>query len=195
LKAVEIMPMIFKYNKTFAEAPSPATNQAWDEIFPTHGGFFVHPSLAPKRSAFAVFHQLHCLVNTISISPANILRNRIEGNTTDKIHEQDGLRHGFWALQNTIEKQKSHSSTSRGLRKNNDFEDVHNHNEETDLPHIRHCIDLLRQSLMCRPDLTIEVKDEELGGVTGFGTEHQCRDWQQLLLWTEAWENYEMELS
>jgi hypothetical protein len=58
------------------------------------------------------------------------------------------------------------------------------------LPHIRHCIDLLRQSLMCRPDLTIEIKNEELGGVTGFGTEHECRDWEQLQLWTSRWEDY-----
>ena len=54
--------------------------------------------------------------------------------------------------------------------------------------HLRHCIDLLRQSLQCRPDLTVEIKDSERGGVTGFGTAHQCRDWGQLLAWLEEWE-------
>ena len=57
-------------------------------------------------------------------------------------------------------------------------------------PHIRHCIDLLRQTLMCRPDLTIEVKDEEIGGVKGFGTQHQCYDWEQLVQWTRSWQDW-----
>lgn len=71
--------------------------------------------------------------------------------------------------------------------------------EEGDLPfmssppHIRHCIDLLRQSLMCQPDTTIEVKDEELGGVTGFGTIHRCRDWKQLMDWTAEWQWYDYQ--
>ena len=43
---------------------------------------------------------------------------------------------------------------------------------------------------MCLPDTTIEVKDEKVGGVTGFGTEHQCRDWDQLLSWTRKWQTY-----
>ena len=58
-------------------------------------------------------------------------------------------------------------------------------------PHIRHCVDLLRQSLMCRPDTTIEIKDDELGGVIGFGTKHQCRDWDQLVAWTSKWESFD----
>ena len=51
--------------------------------------------------------------------------------------------------------------------------------------HIRHCIDLIRQSLMCNADTTIEVKDEEINGVRGFGTLHQCKDWRGLVRWTE----------
>ena len=43
---------------------------------------------------------------------------------------------------------------------------------------------------MCRPDTTVEVKDEEKGGVTGFGTEHVCWDWVGLVEWTGAWEGW-----
>ena len=50
--------------------------------------------------------------------------------------------------------------------------------------HVRHCIDLVRNSLMCLPDLTIEVKDEARGGVTGLGLEHECIDW------VGHWETY-----
>jgi hypothetical protein len=57
-------------------------------------------------------------------------------------------------------------------------------------PHFRHCVDLLRQALMCQPDTTVEVKDEAIGGVKGFGTEHQCKDWDQLVEWTRTWQTY-----
>ncbi|KAK8067391.1 hypothetical protein PG997_014138 [Apiospora hydei] len=53
--------------------------------------------------------------------------------------------------------------------------------------HFRHCIDLLRQVLMCQPDLTVEVKNVTIGGVKGFGTEHQCKDWDQLITFTKEW--------
>lgn len=60
--------------------------------------------------------------------------------------------------------------------------------QEHSLGHIRHCTDLLRQSLMCNADLTIELKNEELGGVTGFGTVHRCVDWPGLLEWIRPYE-------
>lgn len=50
--------------------------------------------------------------------------------------------------------------------------------------HIRHCIDLLRQTLMCNPDTTVEEKDEEVGGVHGFGVQHRCKQWDELIDWT-----------
>ena len=37
---------------------------------------------------------------------------------------------------------------------------------------------------MCMADTTIEVKDEAAGGVHGFGVEHRCADWDQLISWT-----------
>ncbi|KAM0802769.1 hypothetical protein BDR22DRAFT_93856 [Usnea florida] len=57
-------------------------------------------------------------------------------------------------------------------------------------PHVGHCVDLIRNALVCRPDTTLEFKDKELGGVTGFGTEHVCVDWNQLVEWVSQWENY-----
>ena len=54
---------VFRYNRTFGSAPSDLTDRAWDALFPEQGGFFKHPTIAPQRSAFAVFHQLHCLVS------------------------------------------------------------------------------------------------------------------------------------
>jgi len=94
---------------------------------------------------------------------------------------QEGIRKGYWAI---------HAAATEGRQI-----------AEEDLPfmssppHIRHCIDLIRHSLMCQPDLTIELKEEELGGVRGFGTEHQCLDWVELIAWTSKWETYQQDPS
>lgn len=53
--------------------------------------------------------------------------------------------------------------------------------------HVRHCIDYLRQSLLCHADANFEMPSREAGGVTGFGFERQCRDIAQLKAWAEEW--------
>ena len=53
--------------------------------------------------------------------------------------------------------------------------------------HFGHCIDLIRQALMCQPDLTVEVKNETIRGVKGFGTAHQCKNWEELMNFTKTW--------
>ena len=58
-------------------------------------------------------------------------------------------------------------------------------------PHISHCVDLVRNALICRPDTTLELKDKEAGGVTGFGTEQLCVNWDKLVEWVSEWENYD----
>ena len=93
--------------------------------------------------------------------------------------QQDGIRQGYWAV---------HDAAVNGIKIDEDVFPF-----MSSRPHIEHCVDLIRQSLMCQPDLTIEVKDPEIGGVTGFGTEHQCRRWDQLLDWVKKWEGYKQE--
>ncbi|KAF2648524.1 hypothetical protein K491DRAFT_612607, partial [Lophiostoma macrostomum CBS 122681] len=52
--------------------------------------------------------------------------------------------------------------------------------------HVKHCVELIRQSLTCMADRTIEMKNQE-GGVTGFGTTHQCADYEELVRRVEQW--------
>ena len=59
---VNTVSRVFQYDRIFGEAPSNLSDLAWQALFPEQGGFFKHPDIAPERSAFAVFHQLHCLV-------------------------------------------------------------------------------------------------------------------------------------
>ncbi|KAI1739625.1 hypothetical protein F4680DRAFT_466416 [Xylaria scruposa] len=53
------------------------------------------------------------------------------------------------------------------------------------LHHMKHCFDYLRQSIMCAADPTLEARNESIGGVTGWGSIHQCHDFKALQLWTE----------
>ncbi|TVY82610.1 Oxidase ustYa [Lachnellula suecica] len=141
--SVETATHTFHYNRSFSYPPSNHTNRAWRSIFPKKGGFFVHPTIAPTRSTFSVFHQLHCL---------------------------NGIRTAYWV---------SHEAAIRGQRLPDEEIPI-----DIQPSHIRHCIDLLRQVLMCHGDTTLEVVDEKINGVHGFRTPHQCVDWEQLRVWT-----------
>ncbi|RAK78073.1 uncharacterized protein BO72DRAFT_507936, partial [Aspergillus fijiensis CBS 313.89] len=150
---VATKPSVFEYNGAFQDERSPLTNDLWEGLFPKRKGFFQHPTIADHRSAFAVYHQLHCL---------------------------NSIRQGYWGLYDMAVSRGQNNLTS----------------DDDDLPHmlsphhIRHCLELLRLALMCQPDLTVELKNETLGGVTGYGTEHQCKSWEDLSHWMAQWESF-----
>lgn len=52
---------------------------------------------------------------------------------------------------------------------------------------MRHCIDYLRQSLMCAADTKLEEVDPALGSATGWGFERRCQDIVRVLDWAEEW--------
>lgn len=55
---------------------------------------------------------------------------------------------------------------------------VRNHKEEW--PHLHHCLNYLRQIILCRPDLTLEPGkfDDDIFVGTSMGSVHVCRDWR-----------------
>lgn len=61
--ALAVKPHLFKMEAIYGAKPSNESDTAWSALMPKRGGFFNHPKIAPERSAYAVFHQLHCLVN------------------------------------------------------------------------------------------------------------------------------------
>ncbi|KAK1546116.1 hypothetical protein CPAR01_00083 [Colletotrichum paranaense] len=57
---------------------------------------------------------------------------------------------------------------------------------EIDLGHLGHCWDFVRQAIQCRADTTIEWQvSDELSGSLGWGYQHQCYDYDALLVWAE----------
>ncbi|KAH8699312.1 tat pathway signal sequence [Talaromyces proteolyticus] len=54
--------------------------------------------------------------------------------------------------------------------------------------HFDHCIDLLRQVIMCHGDIslhTYEWKDDYRWPWPSMRTEHQCRNWDKLMVWSK----------
>ena len=51
--------------------------------------------------------------------------------------------------------------------------------------HTLHCIEFLRQSIMCHADTTIQTEAEYHRGILAFGVEYQCRNWSQLVDWVD----------
>ncbi|KAK2056990.1 hypothetical protein LY76DRAFT_575289 [Colletotrichum caudatum] len=49
--------------------------------------------------------------------------------------------------------------------------------------HLNHCWDYLRQNIMCAADVTLEWHRWNEKVETGWGYEHQCKDWDALTQW------------
>jgi Mycotoxin biosynthesis protein UstYa len=67
---------------------------------------------------------------------------------------------------------------------------VDNHGELSDLErgHTFHCLEFLRQVVMCHADPTLDLAVPNFHGSessTGFGYWHSCRDYGALFEWTE----------
>jgi hypothetical protein len=56
---------VFKHLPVWGDKPSNQSDDLWNTLMPKRGGFFNHPKIAPERSAYAVFHQLHCLASSL----------------------------------------------------------------------------------------------------------------------------------
>lgn len=58
--------------------------------------------------------------------------------------------------------------------------------------HANHCLNFLRQILLCNADMTLEpttptvVQQHHINVVTGIGVTHQCRDWAQVREFAEG---------
>ena len=52
--------------------------------------------------------------------------------------------------------------------------------------HVRHCLDYLRQSLMCAADTNLETYNYEVDGVRGWGVK-RCRDYDGVVDFVNRW--------
>lgn len=62
-----------------------------------------------------------------------------------------------------------------------------NTNDRTSHPHIKHCFEYLRQSLMCLADGNLEAINSTTGIVTGWQSERTCKNFDKLKAWADEW--------
>lgn len=60
---------------------------------------------------------------------------------------------------------------------------------DLDPGHIAHCFEYLRQTLICMADTNIEQIDADAGGVTGWGVERRCGDYDKVVQWVTTWKS------
>ncbi|TGO67406.1 hypothetical protein BELL_0894g00020 [Botrytis elliptica] len=62
-------------------------------------------------------------------------------------------------------------------------EDVDNMPQHIDETHVLHCVEFLRQSVMCHADTSLQVEASYHQGILAFGTTYPCRNWWQMVDW------------
>ena len=58
-------------------------------------------------------------------------------------------------------------------------------NHDHDVEHVKHCIEYLRQSIICAADTSLEPFRNDIHGVDGFGHERRCRNYDEVFRWAE----------
>ncbi|KAL5343833.1 hypothetical protein BJX70DRAFT_393255 [Aspergillus crustosus] len=59
-------------------------------------------------------------------------------------------------------------------------------------PHVGHCFDYLRQSLLCAADSSLEPTNERVNGNANWGFEKTCRDYGSVKSWAERWKAFDI---
>lgn len=82
------------------------------------------------------------------------------------------MRRGYYQREDRIAALRSHDTEP-------EFE------HDVDEDHTLHCIEFLRQSIMCHADTTLQTEAVYHQGILAFGVQYQCRNWWQLVEWVD----------
>ncbi|PQE26945.1 tat pathway signal sequence protein [Rutstroemia sp. NJR-2017a BVV2] len=176
----------FTLSSSWSGAPSNETDQAWKNLVEDDMGAFsisaklfqqVNPSLetgvrVPYESkdkyvaTFDVVHKLHCLVSEL-LQISSPLRYLLPASELTLMC-QNLIRQSFYPDRYP------------------DYQGFHGHTSEEVQAHREHCIEQIRQSLMCSGDLSILtynwVKGERMPK-PNFKTVHACQNWDHMVGW------------
>ncbi|KAK6707500.1 hypothetical protein SNK04_008483 [Fusarium graminearum] len=161
--------------------PSPAIDEAWEKLlhyqYPAVSDEEIasnaalsflstdkHPVTGKYYGALDVFHNLHCL---------NMVRKHID-------KDYNGGDH----MKKKKKKKKRHG---KGMDMESSF-------DAAAMDHLYHCMNHIRQSLQCRPDLSpaaMHVFQDTDGSqfFLGNAKSHSCYDWQSIMDWAAARES------
>lgn len=115
--------------------------------------------------SLSVLHQLHCLVRPLPFPPPPPGKKKPHKAT----HTHPPTKQGV--IRDVVQKYEKHDK-SRFAGAGHEY----------------HCIDYLRQSIMCAGDTTLDFSDQAYAdgarrGFSGANSTHVCRDWESIVSW------------
>ncbi|KAK5163963.1 uncharacterized protein LTR77_010359 [Saxophila tyrrhenica] len=146
----------FEQNPLYAGPSTQEIDQAWGSLTPDGDGFLIIDN--PR---------------TYNLPP---------GKQTSKGEVYDvSLFHQLHCLTNI----RKHMILLTGALGSNNTEQIQKVLLDPEVPHMYHCLDYIRQALMCAGDLTIEWPREEEDGrrfaFDGWGITHECKSWDAIM--------------
>lgn len=121
--------------------------------------------------SLSVLHQLHCLVRALS-----------KASIPNPSREVLPLANKFGLC-------FTHTCTQGVIRDVIKKYEKHDKSRFAGRGHEYHCIDYIRQSIMCSGDMTLDYaelhEDGTRRGFSGANSTHQCRDWDAIVHWAE----------
>lgn len=145
----------------------------WESLYPGESAGFVR--LGPEMRFFglSMYHQLHCL---------DSLRYAIQG-------REHVAKRSLMSGNNQSETEKGHDDGVYGVSSDDEYRGHEQKKmgrgtkrSQVHVSHAAHCLNYLRQTILCASDLTLEP-ELVLGSLdvgSGLGAMHICRDWSRV---------------
>ncbi|KAF8861399.1 hypothetical protein BDZ45DRAFT_687739 [Acephala macrosclerotiorum] len=155
----------FLQENIYRQPASPAVDAAWEALGINYRALIIPSSLAPKSGLTTSLVQISSKYG--GGYPANV-----EG--LHHLHCLNLLRQSLWYHHDYYQ------TLGLGAFQNEDF---------VVKKHVSHCVDILRQQLMCTVDVgvlgQVWVHKDEPEAFTDFNTRHMCRNFEVVRKWAE----------
>lgn len=148
----------------------------------SYSGFGTHSSSRINPKCFR-----NCHVSRASLlgTPSLPLKGPVYVAPLTNTHlNQNNVRNGYYHL--LLDPPKNEPPEHSISRRN---EERRPQKSDLDPGHIAHCFEYLRQTLICVADTNIEQIDPDAGGVTGWGVERRCGDYDEVVQWATTWKS------
>lgn len=147
-----------------------------------YSGFGTHSAsrISPK-----CFRDCHVSRASLLGTPSLHLKGPVYVAPLTNTHlNQNNVRNGYYHL--LLDPPKNEPPEHSISRRN---EERRPQKSDLDTGHIAHCFEYLRQTLICVADTNIEQIDPDAGGVTGWGVERRCGDYDEVVQWATTWKS------
>ncbi|KAK5701749.1 hypothetical protein LTR97_004567 [Elasticomyces elasticus] len=152
---MRLIPTTFEHNDLFSGPSSLEREEAWSLMAPLGDGFI----LLPNSTAQGIYD--------LPLGQSTSRGQIYDISVFHQLHCLANIRRHLFAMKTALDEVDQHELSAHALQPHDD--------------HVYHCLDYIRQALMCAGDMTIEWPRTETDGskfaVDGWGITHECKDW------------------